>query len=339
MNVNSTQNVTTTNKQQQTQTKPTSEGNTSFKQELSDLEETKAVSSKEEVKDVQEVQEVQDVQEETPEESDLTVKDISVENAMNGLEKTVQEINTSKIPQADDKTDLELKLEGFITDRTNNTEVNNLINNEINIPESLIPHMEANMNFNSNGQPFSDFMNEQGNNKLSVSEKDLQEERAILSTMEENIAMVNKAQIAVQNTEKAIIEPFNNIIMNKADVDFFVDLVKNNEIDMSTVKNPEKVTQISKTLADLLAKAMNENKPVRIDFDNDISVIIRISKDRKISADFLPSSQVAEAYLKENLPLLKQRFDENNIEYNELNQRKQQKQNEKDNRKKGRENE
>lgn len=330
MNVNSTQNVTTTNTQQQTQTKPTSEGNTSFKQELSDLEETKAVSSKEEV---------QDVQEETPEESDLTVKDISVENAMNGLEKTVQEINTSKIPQADDKTDLELKLEGFITDRTNNTEVNNLINNEINIPESLIPHMEANMNFNSNGQPFSDFMNEQGNNKLSVSEKDLQEERAILSTMEENIAMVNKAQIAVQNTEKAIIEPFNNIIMNKADVDFFVDLVKNNEIDMSTVKNPEKVTQISKTLADLLAKAMNENKPVRIDFDNDISVIIRISKDGKISADFLPSSQVAEAYLKENLPLLKQRFDENNIEYNELNQRKQQKQNEKDNRKKGRENE
>ena len=333
MNVNSTQNVTTTNTQQQTQTKPTSEGNTSFKQELSDLEETKAVSSQEEV------QEVQEVQEETPEESDLTVKDISVENAMNGLEKTVQEINTSKIPQADDKTDLELKLEGFITDRTNNTEVNNLINNEINIPESLIPHMEANMNFNSNGQPFSDFMNEQGNNKLSVSEKDLQEERAILSTMEENIAMVNKAQIAVQNTEKAIIEPFNNIIMNKADVDFFVDLVKNNEIDMSTVKNPEKVTQISKTLADLLAKAMNENKPVRIDFDNDISVIIRISKDGKISADFLPSSQVAEAYLKENLPLLKQRFDENNIEYNELNQRKQQKQNEKDNRKKGRENE
>ena len=71
------------------------------------------------------------------------------------------------------------------------------------------------------------------------------------------------------------------------------------------------------------------------DFEN----LINSGKDGKISADFLPSSQVAEAYLKENLPLLKQRFEENNIEYNELNQRKQQKQNEKDNRKKGRENE
>ena len=61
--------------------------------------------------------------------------------------------------------------------------------------------------------------------------------------------------------------------------------------------------------------------------------------DGKISADFLPSSQVAEAYLKENLPILRQRFDDNNIDYDELNQRKQQRQNDKDNRKKGRKDE
>ena len=84
---------------------------------------------------------------------------------------------------------------------------------------------------------------------------------------------------------------------------------------------------------------MNDNKPVRIDFDNNISVIIKISRNGKISADFLPSSQVAEAYLKENLPLLKQMFDENNIDYEELNQRKQQKQDTQDNRKKGRKDE
>lgn len=79
---------------------------------------------------------------------------------------------------------------------------------------------------------------------------------------------------------------------------------------------------------------MKDNQPVRIDFDNNISVIIKIGRDGKISADFLPSSQVAEAYLKENLPLLKQRFDESNIEYDELNHR-QQKQDEKENQKKG----
>lgn len=95
---------------------------------------------------------------------------------------------------------------------------------------------------------------------------------------------------------------------------------------------------MSKALADLIAKSMKDNQPVRIDFDNNISVIIKIGRDGKISADFLPSSQVAEAYLKENLPLLKQRFDESNIEYDELNHR-QQKQDEKENQKKGRKDE
>ena len=46
-----------------------------------------------------------------------------------------------------------------------------------------------------------------------------------------------------------------------------------------------------------------------------------------------------EAYLKENLPLLRQKFEDNNIDYEELNHREQ-KQNEKDeNQKKGRKDE
>ena len=107
---------------------------------------------------------------------------------------------------------------------------------------------------------------------------------------------------------------------------------------MDSLRGADKSSQVSKTLADMLAKSMQDNKPIRIDFDNNISVIIRISREGKISADFLPSSQVAEAYLKENLPLLRQKFDENNIDYDELNQRKQP-QDERNNRKKGRDNE
>ena len=79
---------------------------------------------------------------------------------------------------------------------------------------------------------------------------------------------------------------------------------------------------------------------MRIDFDNNISVIIKISRDGKITADFLPSSQIAEAYLKENLPILRQRFDENNIEYDSLNQRERREhQKENNNKKKDRSNE
>ena len=89
----------------------------------------------------------------------------------------------------------------------------------------------------------------------------------------------------------------------------------------------------------MLAKSMETNQPVRIDFDNNISVIIKISREGKITADFLPSSQVAEAYLKENLPLLRQRFDDNNIEYDSLNQRERKENNKDNNKKKGRNNE
>jgi len=84
---------------------------------------------------------------------------------------------------------------------------------------------------------------------------------------------------------------------------------------------------------------MEKNQPVRIDFDNNISVIIKISREGKITADFLPSSQVAEAYLRENLPLLRQRFDDNNIEYDSLNQRERRDNNKENKKKKERNNE
>ena len=216
--------------------------------------------------------------------------------------------------------------------------------------------MNANMNFNSDAQPFANFINNQNEQKLNSSDKDLEEENAILSTMSENIAMANKNRILneaeAQNNQRVktvsdsqgikkvdkqsnvtleTVVKYDTVVMNKDDVDFFAKLVENGQTDMTQAT--QKSVHVSKTLADMLAKSMKDNQPVRIDFDNNISVIIKVSRDGKISADFLPSSQVAEAYLKENLPLLKQRFDDNNIEYDELNQR-QRKQDDKENRKK-----
>ena len=129
--------------------------------------------------------------------------------------------------------------------------------------------------------------------------------------------------------------------MNEADVELFANLVQNGEVDLNNLAPAEaqKSVGVSKTLADMLAKAMQDNKPVRIEFDNGISVIIRISREGKLTADFLPSTQVAEAYLKENLPLLKQRFDEQDIEYDALNRRERKEQEKEQNRKKGQENE
>ena len=299
-----------------------------------------------------------------------------INNAFDGLEDAVKEIN--KISQKDENNTTEVK----ISNKTSDTEIeeNSLIDNDMNIQEpadKINLQTETGTNFNNNGQPFAEFVNNgQQNDGLKSTDKELAEEKAILSTMEENVAIARKnmllkekasknneqeentqnkqpvqqKNITVQNdtgikkvdtkthlTVDTVVS-YENVVMDKADVDFFVNLVEKGSVNLSDVQATQKSAQVSKTLADLLAKAMNENKPVRIDFDNDISVIIKIDRAGKISADFLPSSQIAEAYLKENLPLLKQRFDDNNINYNELNQRKQ-KQDTQDNRKKGRKDE
>ena len=280
-----------------------------------------------------------------------------VEGAIDVLKDAVEEINSLNQKEESDKDSL--KNSGNFTDNKNKQEDFDLIdNNNIYIQEQtekLNMQMGAGMNFNSNGQPFSEFINQKDQNKLSYSAKDLAEEQSILSTMEENIAIANKNMALSKNktvqNEHGIhkvdknsgivvdtIVSYDNVIMDKNDVDFFANLVEKGQLNMSEVENAQKSSQVSKTLADLLAKSMNDNKPIRIDFDNNISVIIKIDRAGKISADFLPSSQIAEAYLKENLPLLKQRFDDNNIEYNELNQR-QRKQDQEQNRKKDNRNE
>lgn len=318
-----------------------------------------------------------------------------IKDAIGGLQETFKEFD--KLSQKNEKNNILLKDKTLSVDEKKKEE-NELIDNNINIPEKpeqQLPQMNANMNFNSNGQPFSAFVgntNNDENSQLSATEADLAEESAILSTMSENMAIaqknmllnktnkqevqpaqqekqvqsINALEQAVQVEEQAdsaqktktvtneqgikkvdvktnvtteTIVKFDEVAMNKNDVEFFANLVKNGSVDMSSVQNAQKSSQVSKTLADMIAKSMQDNQPIRINFDNDISVIIKVGKNGKISADFLPSSQVAEAYLKENLPILKQRFDDNNIDYEELNHRKQEQQDDRNNRKKGRKDE
>ena len=148
---------------------------------------------------------------------------------------------------------------------------------------------------------------------------------------------IKKIDVQSGITIETVIK-YDSVIMNEADVEVFATLVEKGEVNLDNLapKAAEKSVQVSKTLADMLAKSKENNQPLRIDFDNNISVIIRISRDGKITADFLPSSQVAEAYLKENLPILRQRFDDNNIKYDELNQRERRDNSKDNNRKKGR---
>lgn len=277
----------------------------------------------------------------------------NIHKAFDDINSIVKEFNQS-----------EDKITGNIKDDKDFVDNKNMINNDFNINENkdFAPQININMGFSQDGQPFSSFLNnnnEKKENKIKgTTIEDLNEEYAILSSMEENIAIANKNQITDKtkivineegiekiDTKSGIkietIVKYDTIIMNEADVEVFVNIVENDEININnlTPKAAEKGIQVSKTLADLIAKSMENNQPVRIDFDNNISVIIKISRDGKLSADFLPSSQVAEAYLKENLPLLRQKFNDNNLEYESLNQRERRDSNKENPRKKDRNNE
>lgn len=389
MNIDTQAKITSVNTSSTTSSKTQKESDVKFSDELNqiskpekegDIKDPKAEEPKKEDTKVDK----KDVKEDRERFSEVKEEN-NIENVIGGLQQTVKELN--KLNQKNDKTNGLLKDNTFSDDKEK--EDNNLIDNNINIQEKKeqqLPQMNANMNFNSNGQPFAAFVqNNNENNQLVASESDLAEENAILSTMSENMAIAQKNMLLKKDKQNEIAQPielenvqpqeqsennvetpktktvtneqgikkvdaktnittdtvvkFDDIAMNKNDVEFFANLVENGSVDMNSVTNSQKSSQVSKTLADMLAKSMEDNKPIRINFDNDISVIIKINKNGKISADFLPSSQVAEAYLKENLPILKQKFDDNNIDYEELNHRKQEQQDDRNNRKKGRKDE
>lgn len=371
MNIESSNINRTNQSKQQTQSSSAKNSSVKFADELNGLKESKNKKSKEinkeeqitEEKDTKELKKNNKndmlTREEEEEDKNIENSEDKINESMNSLSDIVKELN-----QSEEKDKDLLKNSAVIDDKT--LKGDNLINNDYNIQENkdLLPQMNQNMNFSGDGQPFSSFMgnnenNQNSKNLLNSTATELSEEAEILSTMAENIALANKNSL-LQNNEKTVnkeegikkvdiktgitvenVVKYDSIIMNEADVEVFASLVENGEANLENLspQSAQKSVQISKTLADMLAKSKETQQPLRIDFDNGISVIIKVSREGKLSADFLPSTQIAETYLKENLPLLKQRFDEKNLDYDELNQRGRRNQDKDDNRKKGRNNE
>ena len=256
---------------------------------------------------------------------------------IDGLEGVVVAIN-NKLNQTDEKWAEKFQNDKEFADTINNPNFSVGLNSQ-DPNAALAFQMNSGLNFNNENQQ----KQQNSEKKVTALVQDFTElnDSQAGDEVEEDVrvkTVTNSTSIKKVDTKSNItvetVASFDDIAMSKKDVDFFAKLVENGQNSISTKETAE-ASQVSKTLADMLAKSMNDNKPIRINFDNDISVIIKVGKDGKISADFLPSSQIAEAYLKENLPLLRQKFEDNNIDYEELNHREQ-KQNEKDeNQKKG----
>ncbi len=129
-----------------------------------------------------------------------------------------------------------------------------------------------------------------------------------------------------------LVEKTKYIIGEKGDkTSFQTTLLKVvNDSDTKSLKSAE----VSKSLMNLIEEAYQTQKPTRIDFDNNVSVILKISKEGKVSAEFIPGDKAVEKYLKDNIGFLKTRLEDQNIDYGDI-MYKPYKNNSKQNRKNG----
>lgn len=76
-----------------------------------------------------------------------------------------------------------------------------------------------------------------------------------------------------------------------------------------------KSIDVSKGVANLIEKAYKTQMPVRLDFEGNSSVILRIAADGKLSAEFQSSNKAMEDILKNSIPSLRNRLDAEGITY------------------------
>ena len=202
----------------------------------------------------------------------------------------------------------------------------------------------------------SDFQTElnmllmQNNITLDASDK------ALLVNTAQETGILNSRQILNWARDLKDIKSefnYNTMTMDKEDAQFFANLAQNipahvsvsqnqvdvNVLDVMETSDVQKSLKTTKILNNIIENCYKTGQSARIDFDNNIAVIMRIDKQGKVSAEFIPSDSVAEQYLKNNIAFLRQNFDEQNLPYNELSYREQNKNKNSNNRNKDKEHE
>ena len=123
---------------------------------------------------------------------------------------------------------------------------------------------------------------------------------------------------------------YDAINMSDSDATFFANLVQNTDMSMQSIasqiqtqmaegsQNIQQNVKVSSVLMEKLSESLKTNQPFRIDFDKDVSVIIKVNKDGSLAANFIPGDKAVEQYLRNNISFLRQRFDEQNLSYSQL---------------------
>ncbi len=122
--------------------------------------------------------------------------------------------------------------------------------------------------------------------------------------------------------------------LSKDDIEFFKFCSEKNELTINEI-NPKnsnisfaaldsanqvsyKSINFSKGLFNLIEYAHKQQKPVRLDFQGDSSVILRISQKGRLSAEFVSNDTAMEHILRNNIPNLRTRLDSEGIPYEKI---------------------
>ena len=190
----------------------------------------------------------------------------------------------------------------------------------------------------STAEQQSHAQNQQGQQGQNQESAELSEE--ILSVMKANGKLVGVDGVNNFKLVSGISEDvyttaakidYSTFSMSDEDALFFASLVSKTDMSMQSIagefkkalqagniEQVQKTAKVSSVLLEALADSMKTNKAFRIDFDKDISVVMRVDKDGNLNANFIPGDKAVEAYLRNNISYLKQRFEEQNISYGEL---------------------
>ena len=233
-------------------------------------------------------------------------------------EKT-EEAKDSKESEKSSKDDKKVSEKEKTSQKDSNKEANKLAE-ELKTPDDIVPD-----DVYSDGINFTDFKyHNESQSLLTQNIQDLLNTKNLMST-------VNSAQPV----------DYDAINMSDSDATFFANLVQNTDMSMQSIasqiqtqmadgnQNIQQNVKVSSVLMEKLSESMKTNQPFRIDFDKDVSVIIKVNKDGSIAANFIPGDKAVEQYLRNNISFLRQRFDEQNLSYSQLsysNSRQQQQQ-------------
>lgn len=252
--------------------------------------------------------------------SDSAKKTSSESSFKDEMDKVSSTEKSKKNEETSDKKNDKVDEVSQKDEKTTNTENNANQNQDKNDAQSPADQLNGMVDFSNFGS-------------LSVSDVNSMLTNDIAQMLNINNTAVTGLAADMKVTASGMMNlDYSSISMTESDADFFINLTQKNDVSVQNItaqaqnmlnqgvdaKEVKQNVQISETLLNAINIAKENNQPLRIDFDQNMSVIMRFGKDGTIAANFIPGDKAVEQYLRNNIESLKNTFRENDLPYSDL---------------------